>query len=283
MTKSRYLAAILLALGTGLGSVLAAPEAAVPLAELSHIHGVEYEGRSGAILLATHHGVYRFEPGDPAILISPDRSDYMGFTALSDGTVIASGHPEAGGNLGVLKSSDSGARWIKISDGADGPVDFHAIAAAGNDANVLYGLHQGGIQASSDAGETWRWTGDAPAQTFDIASSEDGETLFAATSAGIRVSTDGGKNWGAIPGDLPAPTSAVAMLNNHLYAYVLGHGFVRRAIEETSWQVLAPDIGGIILLHLAQYPRDTQRLVAVTQESVVLESRDGGSSWSPLE
>lgn len=283
MTRLKSLLAAAIAFGTGPGSVLAAPELAVPLAELSHIHGVEFEKSSGALLFATHHGIFRFEPGAPAILSSPDRSDYMGFTTLADGTVIASGHPEAGGNLGVLKSSDSGAQWTKISDGADGPVDFHAIAAAAGDANVLYGLYQGGIQASSDGGETWAWSGNAPAQAFDLALSVDRETLFAATPAGVRESPDGGGSWAALPGDLPAPTSTVAVLGGHLYAYVVGHGFVRRAANETSWQVLSPDMGNIVLLHLAQDPQDTQRLVAVTQDSAVLESRDAGASWSPLE
>lgn len=152
MTRFISLVAAAITLGAAMGSATAAPELAVPLGELSHIHGVEFEKSTGALLFATHHGVFHFEPGSLAILSSPDRSDYMGFTALADGTVIASGHPEAGGNLGVLKSSDSGAQWTKISDGADGPVDFHAIAAAAGDANILYGLYQGGVQASSDGG-----------------------------------------------------------------------------------------------------------------------------------
>jgi hypothetical protein len=196
-----------------LSATVAAPEIAVPLAELSHIHGIEFDPSDNSILFATHHGIFRFRNGGPAVLISPDRADYMGFTLTASGAAIASGHPESGGNLGVIQSLDFG-NWTKLSDGVDGPVDFHAIASASANPAILYGLYQGGIQTSTDAGETWQWSGDAPPQTFDIAASPDGHRLFAATAEGVRVTEDGGRSWAAIDGDIAAPTSTVSVLGD---------------------------------------------------------------------
>lgn len=258
-------------------------ERALPLAELTHIHGIEFEVGGSAILLATHHGVYRYQSGAQAVLHSVDSFDYMGFAKLADGTFIASGHPETGGNLGVLKSSDSGAQWTKISDGVDGPVDFHAIASAGNNADILFGLYQGRIQSSTDGGESWLWSGNAPIQTIDLASSPDGATLFAATATGVRFSTDKGRSWAMLPGDLPLPTTMVSVFGGILHAYVMGHGFVRRPLADAGWETVAPDMGSTVLLHLAQDPQDNQRFVAVSQDSDVLESKNTGSSWLPLE
>lgn len=69
MTRFISLVAAAITLGAAMGSATAAPELAVPLGELSHIHGVEFEKSTGALLFATHHGGFHFEPetgGQPA-------------------------------------------------------------------------------------------------------------------------------------------------------------------------------------------------------------------------
>lgn len=279
--KIRVAVSIAVALLT-LDSAAAAPETALQLGELSHIHGIEFDPSDNSILLATHHGIFRFRSGGPAVLVSPDRADYMGFTLTASGVAIASGHPESGGNMGVIQSLDFGS-WTKLSDGVDGPVDFHAIASAPANPETLYGLYQGGIQTSTDAGKTWQWSGDAPPQTFDITASPDGRRLFAATAEGVRVTDDGGRSWAAIDGDIAAPTSTVSVFGDELLAYAVGQGFLVRGLAAKSWTVRAPDMGSIVPLHLARDPADDQRLIAVTQDSAVLESLDGGASWSPLD
>jgi photosystem II stability/assembly factor-like uncharacterized protein len=270
-------------LGVAPGAPSAASELTAPLSELSHIHGVEFEASGDAILFATHYGIFRFSPGAPAVLISPDQSDYMGFTMLSNGNLIASGHPENGGNLGVIESTNSGSLWTKVSDGADGPVDFHAIASPADVPDFLYGLYRGAIQVSTDGGRSWAWSGKAPPETLDLAASTDNQRLFAATSAGILISSDKGASWALLTDDALGPTSLVAVLGSQLYAYVIGHGLMRRSAIGDDWLVLAPDMGDIVPLHLAQDPKDKQRFVMVAQGSAVLESKNGGSSWSPLE
>jgi len=265
-----------------LNSAAAAPEIALQLGELSHIHGVEFDPSDNSILFATHHGIFRFRSGGSVVLISPDRADYMGFTLTASGAAIASGHPETGGNLGVIQSFDFG-NWTKLSDGVDGPVDFHAIASVPAAPAILYGLYRGGIQTSTDAGKTWQWSGDAPPETFDITASSDGSRLFAATAEGVRVTEDGGRTWALIDGDIAAPTSSVSVFGDELFAYAVGQGLLVRGLVAKSWTGRGPDMEGIVPLHLARDPADNLRLIAVTQDSAVLESLDGGTSWSPLD
>lgn len=287
------LAGFMRAMGIGAGaapmallislSANAAPETAIPLAGLAHVHGLEFEPGGDALLLATHHGVFRHEAGGPAVQVSPDRSDYMGFTLKSDGTLMASGHPEVGGNSGVLISRDRGASWQHVTDGVEGPVDFHAMADAENNPLVVFGLYQGTVQHSTDGGRIWSITGSAPAQTFDLASSSDGSILFASGPDGVSESWDAGATWNPIPGNIPIATSLVVVFGDQLYAYAVTQGLLRRTMDESVWEVVTSDMEEAVPLHMARSALDVLHLALVTQESRVLESRDGGATWAPRQ
>lgn len=103
----------------------------MPLSEVSHVHGVGFDpSKPGSILLATHCGFYRANPDGNAETASTDANDYMGFSPDPGdaGRLLASGHPGQGGNMGVILSTDGCVTWQKITDGVDGPVDFHAMS-----------------------------------------------------------------------------------------------------------------------------------------------------------
>lgn len=163
-----------------LGPVAAAE---LPLADVSHIHGVGFDAANpGSILLATHYGVYRARPDRMAETVSEDADDYMGFSPdpANSGRLLASGHPGQGGNLGVIASTDGGSTWTKIAEGAEGPVDFHAMSFSTVDPKVVYGLY-GGIQVSRDAGATWNMVGPGPEDVIDLAgSATDTDTVMPA-------------------------------------------------------------------------------------------------------
>ncbi|MCA0271008.1 MAG: hypothetical protein LCH69_02965 [Proteobacteria bacterium] len=86
--------------------------------------------------------------------------DFMGFSPdPSDPlTYYATGHPEEGGNSGFLASRDGGQTWTQISQGPDGPIDFHAMDASPADPATIYGLF-GGLQVNRDSGKTWAIAG----------------------------------------------------------------------------------------------------------------------------
>ena len=117
--KMQYAFAALAVAVVGLAAWSSLPAKPMSLSEISHIHGVAFDPfEPGAILLATHYGVYRAKPNGNAAAVSSDRNDYMGFTLdpANAGRVFASGHPAGGGNMGVIVSADGGATWAQLFD-----------------------------------------------------------------------------------------------------------------------------------------------------------------------
>ena len=257
----------------------------VPLASVSHIHGIAFDASNpGTFLLATHHGIFRVADGEMATRISPDQNDYMGFTAVpgAPGTFIASGHPEGGGNLGVLVTETAGADWRVLSLGADGPADFHAMTASPAEPMRLYGLYRG-IQTSLDGGKTWAYVPSTPDAVFDLAAYFESDAhLFSATRNGLMESIDAGATWAVLgPKDIPV-TLVEATADGTLYAFYAGQGLFARSANG-QWSILNASFGADVLLHLAVDPRDPKHLLAVTQASEVHESVDGGANWQPLD
>lgn len=267
----------------GAGSPCAAAAAdhvdSVPLTDLSHIHGIAF-GAAGDLVLATHHGIFNVDPDGVAQLIS-DPNDFMGFTRSGPDRLMASGHPAGGGNMGVLSSTDGGAKWSPLSEGVDGPVDFHAMSVSPADPEVVYGLF-GGIQVSRDGGKTWMMSGPAPADTIDLAAGPgDVATVYAGTMDGLMVSADFGVTW-TPSGPQGVPVTAVESTGSGaIYAYFAGSGLFREDGDGT-WTGLSADFGQRVILHLAIDGTTPDRIAAVTDDSAVLISGDAGKSWRPF-
>ena len=269
--------AVLFACSPGLNA--AEHMAGVPVSDLSHIHGIAF-GAANDLILATHHGVFTVDPAGQARLIS-EPHDFMGFTRADPDRLLASGHPAAGGNMGVLTSDDGGATWSLLSDGVGGPVDFHAMSVSPMDPQVIYGLY-GDIQVSRDAGRMWAVSGPAPLDTLDLAAGpDDPATLYAGTVDGLMVSTDFGVSW-TRSGPPGVPVTAVESTGSgEIYAFFAGDGLFRRDSAGT-WTSLSKEFGQRVILHLAIHEDTPERLAAVTDTSAVLISEDAGKSWRPI-
>ncbi len=158
LTFTLLAAAAVVIIGVAVGSPSRSDEA-VSISELpqaTHIHGIGVDrGDPSRLYLATHHGLFVASPDGMATRVSEDQNDYMGFTPhpTDAGLLYASGHPESGGNLGVIISRDDGRNWEQLSKGRHGPVDFHTINVSPADPRVMYGLY-GDIQVSRDGGRT---------------------------------------------------------------------------------------------------------------------------------
>lgn len=278
--------AVLLALAAGVAVAgpggPTEPGQPVPLAQVSHIHGMAIDRADPARLyLATHYGLYVAAPDGRAARISRTADDFMGFTAhpADPGTFYASGHPAGGGNLGFIQSTDGGVTWQPLSKGVGGPVDFHQMDVSKADPRVVYGVH-GGLQVSRDGGKTWQIAGPAPEGMIALAAgARSPDTVYAATRGGLLVSRDGGKSWQrAHMLKRPVPMVHVAA-DGMVYAYMAGTGLIKTPEGGSSWITLgALDQNGVIL-HLTIGP---DRMVAATGDGQVIESRDEGRSWRPL-
>lgn len=136
---------------------------------------------------------------------------------------------------------------------------------------------------SRDGGKTWKIAGAPPADVFDIAASAaDPDTVYAATRNGLMFSRDGAKTCQAT-----GPRGQVASMvevapDGSVYAFVVGSGLLRAPGPAPDWKPISNDFGNRILLHLAAVPAEPARLFAVTHESEILVSADGGQNWKAL-
>jgi photosystem II stability/assembly factor-like uncharacterized protein len=258
------------------------------LAARTHFHGIAVDtGNASRLFLATHHGLFAVTPDGKASRISATSDDFMGFTAHPTDPLVlyASGHPEIGGNLGLIVSRDGGRNWTRLSAGLGGPVDFHQMDVSKADPNVIYGVY-GDIQRSDDGGRTWRGIGPPPDDLIRLAASRQAvETLYAATQKGLLKSTDAGRTW-QIAHLVSRPATMVYVTHaGDAYAFMVGTGLLRAKSETADWEVVSPGLGRDVILHLAADPKDNRRLYAVaydTQERTqrLVASGDGGVSWS---
>jgi photosystem II stability/assembly factor-like uncharacterized protein len=267
---------------SAVGAIVSKAETLAELPQHTHYHGIAFN-RSGTsvLLLATHHGLFAVDKDGTATRVSPVQ-DFMGFSPdpANPLSYYASGHPAMGGNSGFLRSADGGATWTQLSEGVDGPVDFHQMDVSQVDPKVIYGSY-GKLQASRDGGGTWAVAGDPPPSLIALgASSLDWQRLYAATEKGLYRSDDAGAAWriAAFEGEVVSMVKSGA--GGGLYAYVLGRGLVKADENNLEkWTVLANGFGESVPLHFAIDDKDNQHLALTTHKSEVLESRDGGATW----
>jgi photosystem II stability/assembly factor-like uncharacterized protein len=124
--KNPSLCLLPIAMVAVLSSITAPASKAETLAELpqhTHYHGIAFN-RSGTSVLLVATSVFAVDKDGTATRASPVQ-DFMGFSPdpANPLSCYASGHPASGGNSGFLHSAD--ASWTQLSEGADGPVDFH--------------------------------------------------------------------------------------------------------------------------------------------------------------
>jgi photosystem II stability/assembly factor-like uncharacterized protein len=258
----------------------------------THFHGIAVDPRNpDRLYLATHHGFFAVGPDGVAQRVSETEDDFMGFTPHpADPEVLyASGHPAGGGNLGFIVSRDGGQTWAKLSDGADGPVDFHQMDISKADPQVIYGVY-GELQKSTDGGRSWSRVGPAPEGIIGLsASSLDTDRLYAATRTGLLVSTDGGQSWRPAHGSQQLASMVQVTPEGTVYAFIAGSGLLQTEEPGLQWTALGNDFGRALVLHLAAGKgEEAQRRLYVvtldpeTRSQALYASRDGGRSWTHL-
>jgi photosystem II stability/assembly factor-like uncharacterized protein len=281
MSRLTSLSVAILAL-SGSGAKAVEPGTLSQLVHSTHIHGLAFDPQDDdRLLLATHDGLYAFDLETEELTpIGESRQDYMGFSVDPEGVFYGSGHPETGGNSGVITSTDGGVSWTLLSEGVNGPVDFHQLTVSHADQASLFGAYAGDLQHSHDAGVNWDLVGPAPAGLIDLAASALGpEVVYAATEEGLLKSEDAGETWtSAHP--VASPVTFVEIgLDGELYAFVLETGLVRATEDSLDWRLVSERGGGEYLLHFAT---DGRRAVASTGSGTILISHTGGETWSVL-
>ena len=253
------------------------------LADQTHIHGLAVDPfNTTQLLVSTHNGIFAVSRLGSAERISRTSDDFMSLTPHPTNRTIlfASGHPSDGGNLGLIRSVDGGRTWEQVSKGAVGQADFHSLAVSGADPRIMYGIY-GGFQVSRDGGRTWHLGGQLLDRIMDIAASSlDPNTLYGATYDGLLLSVDGGNSWHSA--GLPTrPVSLVRAINGVVYAFFAGAGLMRAKEAVPQWELISKSDQVFNLM--AFDPENTELLYAITNDKQLLESRNGGQTWTPFQ
>jgi photosystem II stability/assembly factor-like uncharacterized protein len=169
--------------------------------------------------------------------------------------------------------------------------DFHALAFAPDNPDVVFFGHHNGIMRSDDAGKTWQALVDR--RNFDAmglgVGRGDTRTVYLAGHDVFQASTDGGKTWQPVQHNLPGTDIHGFAMSpsdpNRLYAYVVGQGTFTSTDGGRTWQRLAGQLPGDVM-GLADpgsagaSPGAPETLYASSMGAGVLRSADGGQTWN---
>ena len=170
--------------------------------DLGHIHDLVVDD-DATLLVASHTGLWRIEALDRAVLVGTEQHDLMSMAGLSDGALVASGHPnllmeryQVEGRppfLGLVRSIDGGETW-EIVD-LLGDADFHALVPVDGD---LYAAETSGRIWRLDAEGTWEQLGEVEARDLAVDPADPSRQLAPDYDGTVWVSDDGAATWSVL-------------------------------------------------------------------------------------
>lgn len=228
---------------------------------ITHIHTALRDPGSGDLLLATHQGLFRLDGG--ALRPVGPGMDLMSFTIDSDGTYLASGHPNVESDLpeplGLITSDDRGITWTVASRG--GESDFHSLTSSGT---TLTGF-DGTLRTTQDRA-TWQEHA-IPSPPRVLAASLDG-TLLATTARGLLRSQNDGVTWTTLTP--PRPAVLVTWADESTAVSVTAEGTIATSTDSgDTWTLGATALGEVTSLSAGRTAEGALEVIAVTADTVV--------------
>ncbi len=250
------------------------PEEGAAQAGPEHIHGLGINPADGALMIATHSGLFRAAPDSAtAARVGDRRQDTMGFTIVGPDRFLGSGHPDLRDDLppllGLIRSDDAGRSWEPVS--LLGEADFHVLRTAGTH---IYGVNStdGELLVSDDGGRSWAASTPGTALLDVAAAPDDPDHVVASGEAGLLVSRNAGESW------RPRGEGRAGLLTwvrgDALYL-IDGRGRVHRSADGgESWRAVG-EAGG----QPAALASSGSELYVALHTNEVKMSTDGGRTW----
>jgi hypothetical protein len=241
---------------------------------------------AGDVLLTTNRGFFRIRNGEakriPAQVSTPNGrgeiGTFLAFTALGDGELLGSGHPDQRGKLasflGLIRSEDGGRHWRTVS--RYGFTDLHVLRVA-HGRLYAYDAVLGGLLVSEDDGRTWRESLVPSGPVADlVVSPADGDELLLSFEDRIMSSSDRGRSWQPLVG---AERPRMAWPSAEILYRADRNGRVMESEDGgASWSLIGVLDGEPWKLEAI----DSEHLVAALRDATIMESRDGGRTWEEL-
>jgi len=251
---------------------------------LSDVHGLAVDIENPEKLyIANHQGLY-VQDDDGLSNTGPANDDFMSFATSPTiaNLFYASGHPKSGGNIGIVKTSDGGKTCAKISDGLDGPVDFHSMTIDQKNTKLIYGIYRGRIQKSIDGGESWTYIQKHPSDIIQLSSANQENGIYTATKSGLYRSLDQGNSWELVSAEGSAVVAVASnpQSPNELIMFDIVGGFQKSSDGGESWTKLSGPFGSDIVLQIAYSRSEPTVVYMITDKLDIYKSTDGGTSWA---
>lgn len=258
----------------------------IPVSEITHGHGLAVDvSDSSKIYIATHHGLLLLQNEKDLYQVGKSQDDYMGFSPhpTNAKAFFASGHPSTGGNIGFQKSEDGGFTWKKISDGLNGPVDFHAMTVSSVNPALIFGWYRGTIQRSTDGGKNWQIVSNT---TFPIvglvASPKDENIVYAVSPQGLMVSKNQGKDWMILFSGFASTIAINPQDSQKLISFSEKLKLVRSNDGGKNWEPVNESYNGETPLHTAFDKQKPEIIYALTEKNSLYKSQDAGATWNKI-
>lgn len=266
--------------------------ALIPEQSITHGHGLAVDvDDPSKLYIATHDGLFVLINDKDLFRVGKSTDDYMGFSPhpTDANTLFSSGHSSAGGNIGFQKSDDGGFTWARVSDGENGPVDFHAMAISPVNPNLIYGWYQGSLQRSTDQGDNWEIVNRDISPISLVADTRDENILYAATAAGrgVIISRDKGVTWttlspalegGAVSVIAVDPKDSKTLLT---FSQVLG-GLGKTTDAGKTWRKNGESFNGEVVIYVAFSKTKPNILYALTLGNQLYKSSNSGDTWNQI-
>ena len=262
-----------------------------PEESISHAHGMAVDSEDpNKVYVATHNGLFVLMNDKDWYRIGKHKDDYMGFSVhpKNSQTFFSSGHSSTSGNLGVQKSEDGGITWNKISDGVNGPVDFHAMAVSTANPDILYGYAAGSLQRSLNGGKDWEIILKEAPVIINFATDSTNENIVFVSTAnqGILISNDKGMSWKETSEELKSTAVIALAIDSSFSPTMLSFseklGLAKSVDTGETWGKMPENFNGDMLSYIAFDKNSAGTVYALTQNNVLFQSSDNGVTWQKI-